>query len=403
MKIYMARQPIYNSEEVLYGYELLYRNSEENSFCNVDEDRATRELTYNLLSEFDFASITNQKYGFINFTRESIMSDIPLLFKPKDIIIEILENVEVDEELIEKIKYLKENHYILALDDFVDDGTYDDILPYIQIIKTEYGLLDINKRKDIARKYGNNKKILAERIETKEDYKNAIDDGYELFQGYYFSKPIMISKESVNIGKSTYIRLWKEISKEDPSFDNLENIIKLDAGLTYKLLSLMNTPIYYRGDKINSIKQALVRMGINEVKRWVLLLFLRDVCDKGKDEFTKISLIRAMFMEKTIKEMGYGKLINEAYIMGLLSIVDNKLDEGILSILNTLELSKNFEKALIHKEGILYELLQCIKEYENSNWDKVEEFAKKYDLNGYVLSSMYFKSVKYADDMFKTN
>ncbi len=403
MKIYVARQPIYNGDKSLFGYELLYRNSEKNSFSNVDEDEATRELTYNVLSEFDFNSLTNEKYGFINFTRESIMSDLPLLFNPDKIIIEILENVTIDEELVERIEYLKDKNYRFALDDFIDDGTYDELLPFVDIIKVEYNLLEPDARVNIAKKYRKHKKLIAERIETKEEYENAISEGYNLFQGYYFSKPIMMSTTSVNIATSTYIRLWNEISKEEPRFDNLEKIIKVDAGLTYKLLSLMNTMAYNRGRQINSIKQALLRLGINETKKWIMLLFLRDISNTDNDEFTKISLIRAMFMERIIVKLGKKSIAQDAYMVGLLSMIDNILAQDLIKILDNLKLSNNIKDALINKEGILFEILQWIKYYELSQWDKVEEFNSKYDLSTNMIAEIYLEALKYADDMFKMN
>lgn len=401
MKSYIARQPIYNSDKTLFGYELLYRNSDKNCYSSVDDDRATRELTYNILSEFDFSSLTNEKYGFVNFTRESLMSDLPLLFNPKNIIIEILENVVIDNKLIDRIAFLKKNKYTLALDDFIDDGTYEELLPYIDIIKVEYNLLNPEIRTRIAQKYAEAKKLVAERIETLEEYNEAINDGYRLFQGYYFSKPIMISKASIGIASSTYLRLWREMSKDEPSFEVLANTIKLDAGLTYKLLSLMNTPVYYRGRKITSIKEALVRLGLKETKRWVMVFFLKDVSKTDNDEFSKISLIRAIFMEKLIIKLGYRNMTQDAYMVGLLSMIDNILEEDIISILDALDLSKNTKDALMNKEGIIFEALECIKEYEFRNWDKVEAFNRQYNLDKNTISTMYLESLKYADDMFK--
>ncbi|MGL6107008.1 EAL and HDOD domain-containing protein [Romboutsia sp.] len=401
MKTYIARQPIYNIDKSLFGYELLYRNSEKNCYSSVDDDKATRELTYNVLSEFDFNSLTNEKYGFINFTKDSLMSDLPLLFNPEKIIIEILENVLLDQVLIDRVAFLKSKKYTFALDDFIDDGTYHEILPYIDIIKVEYNLLDSDIRTNIAKKYMNSKRLIAERIETQKEYNDAINDGYKLFQGYYFSKPIMISKASINIASSTYLRLWREISNEEPNFNALADIIKVDAGLTYKLLSLMNTPVYYRGRKITSIKEALLWLGLNETKRWVMLFFLRDASNTDNDEFAKLSLIRAIFMEKLIVKLGYRKMAQDTYMVGLLSMIENILEEDIISILDTLDLSDNTKAALINKNGIIYEVLGCIKEYELRNWNKVEEFNQRYNLDKDIISSIYLESLKYADDMLK--
>lgn len=403
MKIYIARQPIYKSDKSLFGYELLYRNSDKNYFSSVDEEKATRELTYNVLTEFDFNSLTNEKYAFINFTKDSLMSELPLFFNPNNIIIEILETVTLDESLRERISFLKGKGYVLALDDFIDDGTYDEIIPYIDIIKVEYSLLNQQLRTSIATKYKNTKKLIAERVETKEEYESAINDGYSFFQGYYFSKPIMMSKSSISIATSTYIRLWREISKEDTDFNILADIIKLDASLSYKLLSLMNTPLYFRGGRINSIKQGLVRLGTNQAKRWIMLLFLCDISNTKNDEFAKMSLIRATFMEKLIVKLGHKNMSDDTYMVGLLSIVGNVLEQDMLTILDTLELSDNIKMALINEDGIAYELLECIKKYELRNWQKVDEFGQRYNLDKDMISSIYLESLKYADDMFRVS
>ena len=400
MKIYIARQPIFDSDKLLFGYELLYRNSNENRYVSVDEDRATKELTYNVLSEFDLHSLIKNKYGFINFDKESLMSDIPLLFDPKNIIIEILENTLMDQDLIDRVAFLKQKKYILALDDFIDDGTYDDLLPYIDIIKVEYTLLSKDKRREIVEKYGVGRQLVAERIERKEDYINANQDGYNLFQGYYFSKPTMISKDILHIASSSYSRLWKEISKGDPEFNTLEKIIKVDVGLTYKLLDLMNKTVYYRGNKINSVRQALVRLGIKETKRWMMLLFLCDMSGKDNDEFAKSSLFRAVFMEKIIDRLNCNHIKNDAYMAGLLSLIDNILEEDIISILDSIGLSEVIKMAFMNKNGILYDSLECIKDYEMQNWDKVEEFNKNYNLDKDIISTIYVESLEYADEIF---
>ena len=190
MKIYLARQPVFHKNKTLYGYELLYRNSEQNFFPNINAEVATKELSFNVLSEFDFASLTGQRKGLINFTKDLLLSDLPLLFHPSNMVIEILENVVLDSTLEERLRFLKSQNYVLALDDFVDDGNYNSILPLVDIIKVEYGLLAPEKRREIAAKYKRGKQLIAERIETEADFRSAVRDGYTLFQGYYFSRAV---------------------------------------------------------------------------------------------------------------------------------------------------------------------------------------------------------------------
>lgn len=400
MKLYIARQPIFNKDKTLFGYELLYRNSEKNYFPGIDDELATKELASNILTEFDFSLLTNGKYGFINFTKDVLMSEIPLLFHPQNIVIEILEDVVVDEALIERIKFLKKKQYILALDDFVNDGRFERIMSFIDIIKVEYTLLSPEERKKVARRFKGVKRLVAERIETQEDLSMAMADGYDLFQGYFFSKPIIVSKNSITITQSSYFRLWREASKEAPDFNSLEEIIKVDVGLMHKLLAHLNTIMFYRGNRITSIKSALVYLGIKNTKRWIMLLLLREITSNENDELAKQSLIRAVFMEKLMEEMGRENDMQDVYLVGLLSKIDNVLEDNLNVILNELELPNKIRSALIKGDGVLGKSLECIRNYEQSNWGKVAEFAQKYGLNPEYIPSLYLFSLEYADKVF---
>lgn len=401
MKLYIARQPIFNKDKTLFGYELLYRNSEENNFPGIDDELATKELASNIVTKFDFSLLTNGKYGFINFTKAILMSEVPLLFQPQNIVIEILEDVVVDKALIERIKFLKKKQYILALDDFVNDGRYETIMPFVDIIKVEYTLLSPEERKKVARRFKGVKRLVAERIETREDFSMALADGYDLFQGYYFSKPMIVSKSSIAITQPSYFRLWREASKETPDFNELEEIIKVDVGLMHKFLGHLNTLVFYRGNRITSIKSALVYLGIKNTKRWIMLLLLREITGNENDELAKQSLIRAVFMEKLMEEMGRENDIQDAYLVGLFSKIDNALEGNLNVILNELELPNKTRATLIKGEGILGESLECIRNYEQSNWGEVAEFAQKYGLNPEYIPSLYLFSLEYADKVFR--
>ncbi|WMI81997.1 EAL and HDOD domain-containing protein [Anaerotignum sp. MB30-C6] len=403
MKLYIARQPIFNKDMSLFGYELLYRNSAENCFPGVDDAFATKELTSNVLTEFDFTLLTNGKYGFINFSKDVLMSAIPLLFNPQNTVIEILEDVTLDEALVEKIKLLKKKKYIIALDDFVNDGRYEEIMPFIEMIKVEYTLLSPKERKKISQRFKGRKKLVAERIETQEDFKMALEDGYELFQGYFFSKPVIVTKTSITIAQSSYFRLWKEASRETPDFNALTEIIRLDVGLMHKLLAHLNTLVFYRGNRITSIKSALVYLGIKRTKRWIMLLLLREITGNENNELAKQSLIRAVFMEKLMEELGREEEVQDAYLVGLFSKIDNVLEDNINSILNELGLPKKAIKALVNKEGILGESLECIKNYENSNWGNVAEYALLHGIKPDFIPSLYLYALEYGDKVFESN
>lgn len=402
MKIYMARQPIYQKNRKLFGYELLYRNSNKNSFPGVDGNRASRELIYNALTEFRFSSERGKKVKyFINFTRDLLLSDIPFLIEPKHVIIELLENITLNDALIERIRELRRKKYTLALDDFVDDGRYEHILPYISIIKVEYGLLSPRKRREIARKF-RGKKLIAEHIETKEDLLGAIDDGYQLMQGYYFSKPIVESRDNIDISSTSYAKLLKIMSSDSPDYGLLAEIIERDAVLTYKLLTLVNTMSYYRGRRVSNVKQALVNVGITELRRWIVILMLREINTPDNDELTKQSLACAVTLKNLMSTVGMDTLSEDAYMAGILSGIYNALGSRFTDILGNLRLSSSVQRAFLKGDNILAEALDALHSYEQGDWILVDFFCFRYRISPETLASTYARAIQYADRFFSS-
>lgn len=400
MKIYMARQPIYQKNRLLFGYELLYRNGNKNAFPGIDGNRASRELIYNALTEFRPSSEPGEGVKYlINFTKDLLMSDIPLLIDPRHVIIEILENVTLDEPLIERIAELRRKKYILALDDFADNGQYAPILPYISIIKVEYGLLRPEKRRQIAQKY-HDKKLIAERIETQEDLHNAIADGYQLMQGYYFSKPILESRDSVDISSSSYAKLLKVMSSDSPDYGLLAEIVEKDAVLTYKLLSLVNTLSYYRGHRVSGIKQALVNVGITELRRWIIILMLREINTPDNDELTKQALACAVFLQRLMPLVGMESLEDDAYMVGILSGIYNALGEHFTEMIGSLGVSINVQRTFLKKDNVLAEVLDVFQSYERGDWNLVDFFCLRYRIFSETLASVYTYAIQYADRFF---
>ncbi len=400
MKVYLARQPIFREDKTVYGYELLYRNSEANFFPGVDGYVASKELIANMLSEFEFRNVTNAKFGFINLDKQTLFSDVVLLLNPSDIILEILEDVEVDSAVIERIKELKEKGYTIALDDFVDDGSFNDLIDYIDIIKADYSLVSSEKRAAMPKKY-KGKMMLAEKIETAEEFESAIEEGYTLFQGYHFSKPMMLSKSSVQIASSTYGRMLKEVERHDMDYNRLASIVELDASMIYKLLVYANSSSYYRGFRINSVQNALVRLGATDIRKWVFLLLLRDMSGAGGNEFAKKSLIRATIGERIIRMLGHEKRANDMYLVGMMSTVLNVMEDSLVELLSRLELSENIRQALERKDKLMADIMDCIRHYEDSNWVEVENFCTAYGIDSKKILEMYMQAVTYADNIFR--
>lgn len=405
MKIYIARQPIYGIDKKIFGYELLYRNEKYKSSCSedIDGNSATRTLISDAITAFGLEKLTKGTFAFVNFTHDLIMSEIPQLLNPKDFIIEILEDAVVDENLINQIIMLKEKGYIFALDDYVGDPRFDVLIPIVDIVKTDLLGLSLEDRANIANMLVYfDKRMLAEKIETEEEFEDSKKKGYTLFQGYYFEKPLLLTASLPEVQNSTCINVFSEVLKEDIDFANLANIIKTDVSLSYKLLKHINTLKFYRGTEVSSIYIALLRMGSKEVRRWISLVFIREITNKQKDEKIKIALIRGLFAEKISHIVQQKKYGEEAFFVGTFSMLETLMEEDFIKILDSICVSNQVKEALILEQGILYYILKFVKEYEVGNVDAVMEFIDACELDSVQVAFDYMESVKYAEEIFAT-
>ena len=401
MKIYMARQPILDRQKKLWGYELLYRDSDRNSYASdVDGSYATRTLISDAVVTIGMDKLVDHKPAFVNFTRSLLLSRFPFLLHSRDFVLEILENTAVDQALLEQLKLLKEKNYTLALDDYTGNPLMEPLMDYADIIKVDFRLVDPPGRSRIARKYRADKKLLAEKVETEEEFLAARRDGYTLFQGFLFSKPVMVAHHSMDIASATYLRLWAELSRTVPDYDAMAGIIRHDVNLSYKFLQKINTMAYYRGHRVDSIEHVLVRMGLNEIRRWILLVLTRDIAGAGSDELIRMALVRGTLAEKVMGEMGYPGMRDAAYTLGLFSAIDEEHRATLPELLKLEHASQEFEGALKGERNILTQALDFVLAFEAADWDTVLSFAEEHRLESGVITSFYLEAIEYADRLF---
>ncbi len=400
---YLARQAIMDANKRLYGYEMLYRNSEENFFpSEKDQNDASRSMISNLQTEFALKDVTGGRHAFINLPKELCMSGVIQLLDPTDYVIEILEDTIVDKPFIDRIADLKSKGYRFALDDYTGQPCFDPLMPHIDIIKVDFILADDAAKSSIAWAHKKSKRILAEKIENEEEFLFAKKLGYSLFQGYYFSKPLVLRKETLNIATATHIKLWQQINKKEPDYDKIEEIIIKDAGMTYKLLNKINTLEYYRANRISSVRQALTRMGLEGIKRWIMLVLLEDcIPEKNDDIYAKLALTRALFLETVMSELGEKEYANDAYMVGMFSVFDNDVNTALPKLLETMHVSPLVEEALMQQKDVLGGALRLTMQYETGEWNGVDDFAAQTGLRPERLLSFYRKAVAQAEDAFR--
>lgn len=398
MENYIARQPIYSSDKTLFGFELLYRYDSQNA-CppGIDGDAATRKVISNSLFTFDLDALTKGRPAFINFTRRLLLTEVPNLLNPEQFAIEILEDVPLDRPLLYILQKYKNAGFTLVLDDYTGTHIPYEFLPLLDIIKVDFRATDRHIQEAVV---GRVKpwpiRFLAEKVESEEDFKSACSSGYSLFQGYYFSKPVVFGKNALSISSFSHVKLMKEISRHDIDFKSIADIIYLDAELTLCLMKKMKSSEYYRGHTVSSINLALVRMGTNEVRRWVMLLLLQDIVGPEMDGLIRAGLIRAVFSECLSASLPLD-MQRAAFCSGLFSVIAAK-DDSVYTSLQQAGMGSILIDAL-KEENELGHCLSLICAYESADWTLVPFLLKQYfpNLDSHDLNTMYMAAVNYAD------
>ncbi|AJG99052.1 histidine kinase [Clostridium beijerinckii] len=401
MDIFVARQPIFDRKNEVVAYELLFRNGQNNFYNNTNGDEATLKVIANTFYTFDFKDITDNKKAFINFTEELIKKEIATILPKEYVVIEILENIEPNDEIVDACKRLKKRGFILALDDFVFHTKYIKLIEIADIIKIDFKITTGGERKKVfeLKKINNKIKFLAEKVENKEEYDEALKLGYSYFQGYYFSKPIVLSRKNIPTNKDTAIKILKLINKDDFDFNKLEELIIKDLGLSYKIIKLINSSAYCLKNEVRSIKYAIALLGRKEIIKWLYVVLLNDLKENNTDELIKVSLQRAKLCELICNMSEYKNNVYSAYMVGLFSVMDAILNCSIEVILKELYIDDEIKEGLIEKDNYLNKILKLAINYEKGQWENVEFYTKEIGVNDNKLAEAYIDAIKWADDV----
>lgn len=401
MEVFVARQPIFDKNHRVVAYELLFRSSMNNSFSYSDGDRATIEVIKNSFINIGIDKIVGDKKAFINFTEKILKSDVVDILSPKVIVIEVLENVEPTEEIFNVCKNLKSKGFILALDDFVFNSKYINLIKIADIIKVDFMITKGYERKRIIELVKNkNIKFLAEKVETMEEFKQAVDFGYSYFQGYYFSKPSIVSQKMIPENKMINLKVLRELNKEDFSMDNLVNLIKKDISLSYKFLKLINSANFGFKSRITSLNQAVALLGEEEVKRWLYFIVVNTIGDDKPEIITINTLTRARFVELIFEKIDLKDNAFNGYLIGMLSMIDVLLDRPMYEILNELLISSEIKEALLgEKVNIYSKILNLVISYEKGQWSKVFSIAREIKVDEKYLPKAYIDAIQWAKEI----
>ncbi len=399
--MYIARQPIFNRDMKVYAYELLYRsNIDSLEFGGVSSQVATATVMAGLF-ENGVKNITDGKKAFVNFDEDLLFSDIPYLFKPKQLVIENLETVRATKEVIERVKKLREDGYTIALDDFVEDYDTYDLVDHARIIKFDLIATPLNEIEDSVKKaLKDGKLILAEKVETIDEFRKAKEMGFHLFQGFFFQKPYIVSKSEGKISHTAhYALILSELNSVEPSFQRLAEIFETNIDLAYKVIKLAGNKSF--DDDIYSIKKALVYMGLADLKLWVSILMMRDVGTHKSPELVRLSLVRAKFGELLCKRKIVDTMPLESFMLGLFSTIDAVMDQNMDTLMMDMPFSDELKNGLVRKSGHLKDLFDFMVAYEEGKLNSSDVPIMLDEEKTTIVYNSYLEALSWGGEMYK--
>ena len=369
----LGRQPILNRDEELVAYELLFRSTGSLTADVTDDSYATANVIINTLTGFGINDILGKYKGFINVELELLMDDSLNLLPKEQVVIELLETLQVTPELVDRCRTLKENGFTLALDDHEYSPVFHELYEIVDIIKVDIMQSSPMRLADIVKQFERFPlQLLAEKVETQEEFKHCLDLGFDLFQGYYFAKPSVLEKKKVDDSFSTLLKLMRQLS-EEAEFDEIETTFRGNPGLIYKLLLLVNSAGIGSRNKIGTVRLAITTLGRQQIKRWVQLSLFANSDRRGiENPLLDMAAVRAGFMENLTRlhrnAKGNFDSAEKAFMTGILSVLDGVYDITMDEVMQTLNLSDDIRDALVSRQGGLGELLHVAELAEQSDY-----------------------------------
>ena len=402
MKRFVARQPIFDTKMKIYGYELLFRAGLEPYFRCDDPDLATSSVVVDGFLLFGMKTLTGGRRAFVNFTRNLLINDYAKVLPPEQVVVEILESVVPDEQVVAACRDLRARGYMLALDDFAFGIKHKPLVGLVDIVKIDFRQMKVPGRRDLMHACGNRGiTFLAEKVETRSQYEQARQMGCSLFQGYFFGKPEILSSREIPTHQHNYYHLLQAIQQPQPNLIELEEIIKHETSLSYKLLRYLNSAAFAFRMEIRSIRHALALLGLDEVRKWVSVVAIAGIAKDRPSELVITSMVRARFAELLAPEAGLEERAPECFLMGLLSMMDAILGRPLADILAEVPVTADIKAALLTGSSPLHPIYEFIRAYERGDWDEIVPRADALRLTESRVTEAYLEAADWANQAYQ--
>jgi EAL and modified HD-GYP domain-containing signal transduction protein len=392
---FVARQPIFDRQEQVFGYELLFRDGLEN-FCSADQEGASRStLDSSLFLGLDV--LCGDRYAFVNCTREVLLKDYATLLPPKQTVIEILETVTADPPVIAACERLRNAGYLIALDDFTADDPREPLTTLADILKVDFRATRPDQRAALVRRHGKQRRLLAEKVETREEFQASRRLGFAYFQGYFFRKPEVMAARDIPANRLNYLRMLQAVSQPELDLREIETLIKSEVALFYRLLRYLNSALFSFGSEIRSIRHALSILGEREIRRWVRLVAIIGAGEQKAGELVRTTLVRARFCELLSPKVQHGG--SDLFLMGLMSLMDAILEIPMPEVLAKVPIEKAIKAVILGQSSHLRTIYRLMLAQESGEWEAVDELAKLLHLGRDEIAASYWQAMQWAREV----
>ena len=403
MEVFVARQPIFDNKIEVVAYELLYRNGMFNRAELIDDNQATTDVVTNVFLQMGIDTIAEGKRAFVNFNEALLLQQVPHLLPSNILAVEILETVTPNETLLQACKKLKQEGYWVVLDDFLPAPEWIPLAKIADIIKVDFkNPKSLEARNYLLRHDVHQPEYLAEKIETKEEFLQARQQGYTYFQGYFFQKPVILSQKEMPLSSIQYLRLLKELHVECVDLRRFEAIVKRDMSLSFLLLKYVNSAFFSFRSPVQSIRHAAALLGQRELAKWMALVTLRNLGQDQPSEVLHVSVLRGRHCELLAACLPKSGLAMEQFFFtGLFSLLDVFIGKSLGDILEHLPIAKEVKQALLGEKNILNTVLKLVVSYERGQWRDVQQYSDELKLPYDQLAPTYISAICWEQELFR--
>lgn len=393
---YVARQPIFDRDEKVFGYELLFRNGIENCFSGDTDEASRSTLDSSLLLGLDV--LCDGRHAFVNCTRDTLIKGLVTLLPPNLTIVEILESVPADPDVLAACQKLKQQGYMIAVDDYVAGDPREPLAKIADIIKVEMQLTTEEERADMIKQFASRHcRMLAEKIETPAEFLRARDQGFVYFQGYFFRRPEMLSTRDMPAHQLHYLRMLQEVSRPDLDLTELEELIKAEASVCYGLLRYLNSAMFSFSREIHSVKHALSLLGEHDVRRWVRLVAAVGAGHNKTSDLVLSALVRGRFGELLASSVEHGE--SDLFLLGLLSLIDAMLEMPMESVLERISLDHETKAVLLGTPSTLRPVYQLMLAHESGEWEAAAQLSAGLHRDREQVAGYYWQAEQWAREI----